>query len=333
MNLNETSSAQAPESAPAQSQTTPNEQVPTSTATASAPPPQETKPPERQMSEQDLQRAAIYQKHYESTQIPMENEPTQVMDGAVGEQPTQASPTTPQPVEQPSTNTNSSDLKAELEEVKQLLLQQQSQRSQTSQESLEPTPQVEDNDEDDSAQEWIELYKQGRVKEGAQALAKIVQQYAPTRDTDRQQTMMETVQFLEAKNTMTNAAAEAARLHPELKDMEPYIKAAIDADMGKAQQDGLVKNYSDYARVYVESLNNHVNSASKIAQSLRATGAESAAVRTSEVISSSIVTPSQVTPFGQGEPKETPAPPTNPYQSYLEARRSRQLARDGMRLS
>jgi hypothetical protein len=311
---------QVAESTPAQPQPVQSTQPP---ATPDPVVPQE---PVAEPTPQEAGREQIYQKYYDTTQVPQD--PPAGTEG--GEQPLQASPpasTIPEEVPVPPTD----NLSAQLDEIKTMLAQQEA----APLIDPEPQPDPEPVSPQPGDEEWIELYKQGKTEEGARALAKIVQKYGSAQENpavERQQTLMETVQFLEAKSTMTNAAAEAERAHPELKEMEPYIKAAIDADMVKAQQDGLVKSYSDYANIYVKALTNHVNSASKIAQSIRATGAESAAVRSSEVVSSTVITPQQVSPFGESQSAPAPEGPQDPLQSYLKQRSAQQLRRDGMTL-
>jgi hypothetical protein len=180
-------------------------------------------------------------------------------------------------------------------------------------------------------EQWIEAYKEGRTEDGARMLAQVVQKYgANDQEKSSQEVVLQAVEMVEAKSQIAQAAATAATNHPELTAWEPFIKARVDAEMAQAQKDGQVKSYSDFATLYTKLLNECVESASKIAQTNRATGAENANVRTSEVVSKTVITPQGVSPFGESQTEQPEAPPTNPHEAYMKARQDSQYKRDGM---
>jgi len=179
-------------------------------------------------------------------------------------------------------------------------------------------------------EEWIEDYKDGKFEAGARKLAQVVSKYQEPPKDNSQETIAAAVEMVEAKATITQAAANAAQQHPELVDWQPFIKAAIDADMVQAQADGHVKSYSDFARIYTEKLSLQVDRASKISQGIRASGAENANIRQAEVVSSTVITPQGVTKYGEAPTQSAPTLPANPMEAYMQARKTGQLARDGM---
>ncbi len=180
-------------------------------------------------------------------------------------------------------------------------------------------------------EQWIEAYKEGRTEDGARMLAQVVQKYgANDQEKSSQEVVLQAVEMVEAKSQIAQAAATAAQNHPELVEWEPFIKARVDAEMAQAQKDGQVKSYSDFATLYTKLLNECVESASKIAQTNRATGAESANVRTSEVVSKTVITPQQVSPFGESQTVQQEGPPADPHEAYMKSRLDNQYKRDGM---
>jgi len=291
--------------------------------TQEAPPPQPTP--------QDVNRQEIYNKYYEQDPATNAQEPVQQSPTAVpGEAPSQEAPVSPQ-TEVAVSTPNESELRAQIDELKTLVQQTLSNQQQAPPAAApEPVAPVATEPAGNPDEEWIEDYKDGKFEAGARKLAQVVSKYQEPPKDNSQETIAAAVEMVEAKATITQAAANAAQQHPELVDWQPYIKAAIDADMVQAQADGHVKSYSDFARIYTEKLNLQVDRASKISQANRASGAENAHIRSAEVVSSTVITPQGVTKYGEAPTQSAPALPANPMEAYMQARKTGQLARDGM---
>ncbi len=309
----------------------------TDPANQAQPPVNQEAPPQQptpQPTPQDTNRQEIYNKYYEQDPATNTQEaPPQNVTAPSGEVPNQDTPVPPK-TEVAVPNPNEAELRTQIDELKTLVQQTLTNQQQAplaaAPEPLQPPVVAEPSGNPD--EEWIEDYKEGKFEAGARKLAQVVSKYQEPPKDNSQETIAAAVEMVEAKATITQAAAAAAQQHPELVDWQPFIKAAIDADMAQAQTDGHVKSYSDFARIYVEKLNIQVDSASKISQANRASGAENANIRSSEVVSSTVITPQGVTKYGEAPTQSAPTPPANPMESYMNARKTSQLARDGMRM-
>jgi hypothetical protein len=289
-------------------------------------PPQPIQPVVAEPTPQQTNREQIYQQYNNDNApnpepIPLEPPVVEQHESSLGAKVEPIQPPQPTPTE---------NLQAEVAELKTMLKQTLAQQAAPA--PVAPPPEaVPDVPAVNIDEQWIEAYKEGRTEDGARMLAQVVQKYgANDQQQSSQETVLQAVEMVEAKSQIAQAAATAATNHPELTAWEPYIKAAVDADMAQAQKDGQVKSYSDFATLYTKFLNERVEGASKISQSNRASGAENANVRTSEVVSKTVITPQGVSPFGESQTEQPEAPPTNPHEAYMKARQDSQYKRDGM---
>jgi hypothetical protein len=285
-------------------------------------PPQPIQPVVAEPTPQDTKRAEIYQQYNNDNPPNLEPIPLEPPVAEPIAQPTAE----PAQIAVPANEALQSEV-AELKGMVKQLVEQQA----APQPVIEPAPAVPTEPAVNIDEQWIEDYKEGRVEEGARKLAQVVQKYgADDQQKSSQEVVLQAVEMVEAKSQIAQAAATAAQNHPELAAWEPYIKAAVDADMAQAQKDGQVKSYSDFATLYTKFLNERVEGASKIAQNNRASGAENANVRTSEVISKTVITPQQVSPFGESQTEQPETSPADPHEAYMKSRRDSQYKRDGM---
>ena len=294
-------------------------------------PPQPVQPVVAEPTPQQTNREAIYQQYNNDNQpnpepIPLEPAVAPVIP-ATGPGQLAPAPTHDGPGQLAPANEALQSEVAELKGMVQQLVEQKA----ASQPIIEPAPAAPTEPAVNIDEQWIEAYKEGRTEDGARMLAQVVQKYGAN-DTEQsnQTVVLQAVEMVEAKSQIAQAAATAAQNHPELAAWEPFIKSRVDAEMAQAQKDGQVKSYSDFATLYTKLLNECVESASKIAQTNRATGAENANVRTSEVVSKTVITPQTVSPFGESQTEQPETPPANPHEAYMKARQDNQYRRDGM---
>lgn len=263
-------------------------------------------------TQQDSDRAALYEKHY-GTSSGDPTPPATVTSTASAAQADPTLATTTVPPAGVSPEQFSQALQAIQAEFAALRTERTPTGTSTTEAVTEPG--------------WISLLREGKVAEAEAALAQSIagKLQGPTVE----QAVARAREISRAEANIESFVKDLRTANPEISDLEPFIAMDAQQRLAVVQNEGKIKSTEDAVTYYKKAVLEATDSARKIAQKLRGSGKTEAMTRNREVLSASTLPPQGVdTARAQQTTDSEPVPETA--ESYFEKRKALEAQRKGL---
>lgn len=236
----------------------------------------ETTPALPRGTQQDIDRAQLYEKHYGGSPAPVEQVQTPEVPAQV---------THPVETLAPPVATLPPEVLQTLQAMQAELLQLREDRK--------PAPIVETPGTDPS---WIDLLREGKIAEAEAAMAAMITKKvkAETQSETIDAAVSRAREVARAEAEVDVFVRELRTANPELAPLEKLIAVEANEKLLILQAAGKIRTTEDTVREYKKAVSESVESARKLHQQLRGVGKQEAQVRSKEVLAASTLPPQQV---------------------------------------
>jgi hypothetical protein len=265
-------------------------------------------------TQQDIDRAALYEKHYGSPPPPADTTTVSTSTASAAQaDPTLAS-TAPAGVSPETFAAAIAAIQNEFAALRQ---------------DLRPAP-VTSTSSAAAEPGWITKLRDGDIAgaESALAIAIAGKLQGPTVE----QAVSRAREIARAESNIESFVKDLRVANPEIADMEPFIAMDAQQRLAVVQAAGTIKSTDDAVREYKKAVIDATESARKIAQKLRGSGKTEAMTRNREVLSASTINPQQVDANRTQQTTDT-EPVAETTESYFEKRKALESQRKGLAVS